>query len=66
MKLRILFVLIATNAASAELISIGVKGGIPLSKQTTNSNDESRPYIFGPSIEIRLLAYFAVEASALY
>ena len=50
----------------AQLVSFGVTGGVPLLDRTTNSSDESRPYIVGPSIEVRLPAGFAIEAAALY
>jgi len=52
--------------ASAQLVSFGVKGGVPITDQIKYGADESRPYIIGPSAEIRLPAHFAVEASALY
>lgn len=51
--------------ASAQAVSIGVKGGVPLTDALDN-RDESRPYTIGPSIEIRLPAGFAIEAGALY
>jgi len=60
------FVTIATNqVASAQLVSIGVKGGVPF-LDTNQGGDESRPYIVGPSVEIRLPAGFAIEVDALY
>ena len=62
---KVLFVFVATGLLSAQPISIGVLGGVPLVDQTTG-NDESRPYIVGPSIEVRLPAGFALEADALY
>ncbi len=62
----ILFAGIAgAQAASAQAISVGVKGGVPLLDGTT-SHDESRPYLVGPTIEVSLPAGFAIEADALY
>ena len=62
----ILFAAIAGGQpASAQAVSVGVKGGVPLLDGTT-FHDESRPYIVGPSIEVRLPASFAIEADALY
>jgi hypothetical protein len=61
-----MFLLAGSRTASAQLISIGVKGGLPITDQVSSRNDESRPYIIGPSIEVRLPAGFAVEAAALY
>lgn len=58
-------IIAADRNASAQTVSIGVKGGVPLVDRTV-SKDESRPYIVGPYIEIRLPAGFAVEADALY
>jgi hypothetical protein len=51
-----------------QTISVGVKGGIPLTDATRNlfGGDESRPYTVGPSIEMGLPAGFAIEAAALY
>ena len=61
-----LFVIIATTrVASAQLVSIGVLGGVPF-LDTNQGGDESRPYIVGPSVEIRLPAGFAIEVDALY
>jgi len=53
------------RTVSAQAVSVGVKGGIPLI-EATGSNDESRPYIAGVSLEIRLPAGFAIEADGLY
>jgi len=69
MKTRALFfpILLFTAAnASAQLLSFGVKGGVPITDQIKYRADESRPYIIGPSVEVRLPGHFAVEASALY
>ena len=55
----------AAGPLCSQPVSFGVKGGIPL-LDTTSSHEESRPYIVGPSIEIRLPAGFAIEADALY
>ena len=61
-----LFLLMLPTAALPQIISIGVKGGVPLTDPTRYNHDESRRYTVGPSIEIRLPGRFAVEASALY
>ena len=62
----VLLVTITINeVASAQLVSIGVKGGVPF-LDTNQGGDESRPYIVGPSVEIRLPAGFAIEVDALY
>ncbi len=55
----------SVGAAWSQAVSVGVKGGIPL-LDTLSSHDESRPYIVGPFVEIRLPAGFAIEADALY
>ena len=54
------------DAAMAQPFSIGVKGGIPLNDGTVGGKDESRPYVIGPSAEVRLPAGFAIEVDALY
>jgi hypothetical protein len=50
---------------SAQVVSLGVEGGVPLTDRVFPP-DESRPYIIGPSVEFRLPARFALEAEALY
>jgi hypothetical protein len=52
-------------SAAQPLVSVGVKGGVPLTERTSGG-DESKPYLFGPSIEFRLPLGFAVEVDALY
>jgi len=52
--------------AQAQAVSIGVKGGLPLADLPSGGQNESRLYLVGPSIEVRLPAGFAIEASALY
>ncbi len=50
-------------------VAFGVVGGVPLVDQTITGStihDESRPYIIGPSLEVRLPAGFAIEADAVY
>jgi hypothetical protein len=67
-KCIVLFGLLITvvgRTASAQAVSFGVKGGIPLTEASGN-NDESRPYLVGASLEIRLPAGFAIEADAFY
>ena len=60
------FISLGASSAFAQLVSFGVKGGVPLIDQTVNSVDQSRPYIVGPSVEFRLPANFAIEVDALY
>ena len=52
-------------AAGQPLVSIGVKGGIPITDPEV-AHDESRRYIVGPSVEVRLPGRFAIEVDALY
>ena len=65
LALLLLIVNAAGCAASAQIVSFGVEGGVPVLDRT-QSPDESRPYIIGPSVEVRLPAGFALEAEALY
>jgi hypothetical protein len=64
-KHAVFLYLAIAGAVSAQVVSFGVRGGIPLTDQTS-PQDESRPYIVGPSVEFKLPARFAVEAEALY
>jgi hypothetical protein len=57
--------LFLTAEAGAQLITFGVKGGIPLT-ETIKYRDESRPYVIGGTVELRLPSHFAVEVDALY
>lgn len=66
----ILFVFSAAYAI-AQPVSVGVLGGVQLIDQTqsfsgSTNQDESRPYVVGPTVEVRLPAGFALEADALY
>jgi hypothetical protein len=63
--LLFLLMIAGGRIAPAQLVSIGVTGGVPFLDRASNP-DESRPYIIGPSVEIRLPAGFAIEASGLY
>jgi hypothetical protein len=58
-------IVLGAIAASAQAVSFGVIGGVPLN-DPLSFHDESRPYIVGGSIEVRLPARFAVEADVLY
>jgi hypothetical protein len=66
MKKYILLLLVSSAVpfASAQFISVGALGGVPV--PDGKGNDESRPYVVGGSVEVRLPAEFALEADALY
>ena len=57
--------LVGGCGAWSQAFSVGVVGGVPFS-DTDATHNESRPYIVGPSFEVRLPAHFAVEVDALY
>jgi opacity protein-like surface antigen len=68
----LLFV-VTTAAALSQPIGVGVKVGLPLndvfeggSNATTTFQSETKRYIVGPQIELRLPAGFAIELDALY
>ncbi len=59
------------SIAYTQAVSVGVLGGVPLIEQTETYHDpfvhdESRPYIVGASVEVKLPAGFAIEGDALY
>jgi hypothetical protein len=60
-----LLITIGIRGTSAQVVSLGVKGGIRFT-DASSGQDESRPYIVGPSIEFHLPAHFAIEVDALY
>ena len=64
-KHSLFFFLMVAGSAVGQVVSFGVEGGIPLTDRTSPP-DESRPYIVGPSVEIRLPARFALRVEALY
>ena len=47
-------------------LSIGIKGGVPVTHLTRLPQDESRPYTVGPIIEVGFGKHWAVEFSPLY
>ncbi len=61
----VLFALFTAAIAQAQLVSVGVKGGVS-TLNPTNANDESKRYLVGPSVEVSLPANFAIEVDALY
>ena len=63
--MRSFFLVVLAAPLCAQSISIGGKIGVPFA-DPTGRYGESRPYIFGPTVEVRLPAGFAIEASALY
>jgi opacity protein-like surface antigen len=65
MRAHVLFLFIAASLSAQERFAIGGKVGVPLSDPMGPSS-ESRPYAVGPSVEFRLPAGFAVEASGVY
>lgn len=52
-------------AAAQPLVSVGVKGGVPIT-EPMKYGDESKRYLVGASVELRLPRGFAVELDALY
>jgi len=55
------------GACCAQHLGVGVKGGIPVTTDIEGSGtSESRRYLVGPMIEVRLPFGFGVEADALY
>jgi hypothetical protein len=65
MRAHVLFLLFVTALSAQERFSIGGKLGVPFADPMGGSS-ESRPYVVGPSVEFRLPAGFAVEASGIY
>jgi hypothetical protein len=69
--------LAAVSTAWAQPFAVGVKGGIPLTDGlsnfhqlqvdlTTHTYSDSKQYIVGPMVELRLPLSLAIEADALY
>ena len=65
-----LLVIVSVAAALAQPIGLGIKGGLPLNEmfdeQSSNVSTETKMYIVGPMLELRLPAGLAIEVDALY
>ena len=65
-----LFVVLAAASSLAQPIGIGVKGGMPLGDlfeaQTNGFDTDTKRYLIGPMVELRLPAGLAIEVDALY
>jgi hypothetical protein len=62
-------ILFLPSAARAQSLSVGVKGGVPLTDAFDGSfgvRSEAKRYTVGPTIELGLPLSLAVEVSALY
>jgi opacity protein-like surface antigen len=71
MRLRLFLLSLFGVAAVAQPITVGVRGGVPLTdffKSVNNQtlNTTSDRYIVGPTVELRLPLGFGIEADALY
>jgi opacity protein-like surface antigen len=69
----LLLLMIAAAPAFPQSIGFGVKGGLPftdftdaVSKGTSGFTDNTKRYIVGPMLELRLPFGLAIEADALY
>ena len=58
--------LTGTCVAYGQRLSYGVKGGVSTFEPASESNDESKHYIVGATIEFQLWHGFAVEGDFLY
>ena len=72
-KLPSLILFLFSCPASAQLFSVGVKGGVPLTdffttvqSQEFSFNTNTNPYIIGPTAELHLPFGLGVEVDALY
>jgi len=69
----VFLLLLAAATAFPQSLKVGLKGGVPFSDFTKavssgniNFNDNTRRYIFGPTVEIGLPFGLAIEVDALY
>lgn len=65
-----LLLCLTAAAAFAQPIGVGVKGGVPFNdlfdSETNGVETETKRYIVGPMVELRLPAGLAIEVDALY
>lgn len=71
MKLKTFLLLSVVSAvgALAQPIGVGIKAGVPLTdtfSDVSNFTSDTKRYILGPMVELRLPAGFAIEGDALY
>jgi len=65
--MRLLWLLLLAAAAFAQPVTIGVRAGARLNSEIeSGGNSESKAYLAGPMVELRLPHRFALEADALY
>lgn len=69
----LLYTALSAGFAKAQIVSIGVKGGVPLTDafETFRGNESSyftktKRYTVGPTVELHLPARFSIEFDALY
>jgi opacity protein-like surface antigen len=69
----VLLLLLGAATAFPQSLTFGLKGGVPfsdftkaVSSGTINFNDNTRRYIVGPTVELRLPFGLSVEVDALY
>ena len=65
LHMRVHLVVLLAAPLCAQPVSLGGKIGVQFT-DPMGPYGESRPFTFGPSVEVRLPASFALEASALY
>jgi hypothetical protein len=62
-----LLLFVSANPAAAQLFGLGIEGGARLSTDAHGTIDsESKRYIVGPRVDVRLSRSFSVEVDALY
>jgi hypothetical protein len=65
-----LLVVLAAASSLAQPIGLGIKGGMPLGDlfeaRTNGFDTETKRYVIGPMVELRLPAGLAIEVDALY
>lgn len=70
MKRNIFGLFVLAVGAFAQPIGVGLKGGVPLTDlfgaESNNARTETKRYIVGPMIDLRLPAGFGIEFDALY
>ncbi len=65
--MRYCLFLLTYSLATAEWLDVGVKGGAVVTDTVTGTlHSESKRYIAGPMVEVRLPLHFSIEADALY
>lgn len=67
MRFNVVILLFILGVASAQSLTVGVKGGVPVNGDISgDATSESKRYVVGPMVTVALPRAFSMEADVLY